>query len=274
MTDDFVRSALPRYGRVPRELLRDPAISDRAVRLYGLLDDYAGVDGRAFPKRATLAACLRDCSVDSVDRAIRELIAYGWLHRQPQHREDGGNTSNLYTLTAGPTPAAPVRPPGRNGAATPAAPVRPQEGEPREGTTPQPPKGGRRDRREARDGDPAWEAFWMSYPRKTGKGQARRAFPAALDKVDGDVTVLVSAALAYARTISELKFAAHPGTWLTGERWLDDLAGIRGTIEGGHTPDPNRRVNWRKGMPECPHHSGYHLDGCVACASEAKAGDR
>lgn len=258
MTDDFIRSALPRYGRVPRGLLRDPNISDRAVRLYGLLDDYAGTDGRAFPKRATLAESV-DCSLDSVDRAIRELVAGEWLVRIPQQRDDGGSTSNLYILTAGPDDRA--------------APVRPQEGEPREGTTPQPPKGGGRDRREARDGDPAWEAFWTAYPRKTGKGQARRAFPAALDKVDGDVTVLVSAALAYTRTLSELRYACHPATWLRGERWLDDLSGIRGAIQGTHAADPNRKVNWRKGMPECPVHAGYHLVGCVACASEAKAVD-
>ena len=270
MTDDFIRSALPRYGRVPRELLRDPTITDRSVRLYGLLDDYAGTDGRAFPKRATLGESL-DCSLDSVDRAVRELIARGWLIRRPQHRDDGGNTSNLYVLTAGPEGAAPVRPPSRTGAATPAAPVRPQEGEPTEGETPPTPQGGRRDRREAQDGDPGWEAFWSAYPRKTGKGAARRAFPAALDKVRGDTSQLVDAARAYAATITEARYACHPATWLRGERWLDELDSLR---TGGHTPDPSRPVNWRKGMPECPTHSGQHLVGCRACAADALAGDK
>lgn len=264
MTDEFVRSALPRYGRVPRDLLRDPDISDRAVRLYGLLDDYAGADARPFPKRQTLADAM-GCSLSAVARTLRELSESGWIVREPRFREDRSQTSSLTSLLASPRVT---------GDTPPASPVTHQEGEPLKETPLKPPKGGERARREVADNDPAWEEFWRAYPRKTGKGAARRAWLPALDKVaatnptDPPAVVLVAAARRYAATITELRYAAHPGTWLRGERWLDDLDGLR---QGGHTPDPNRRVNWRKGMPECPIHSGQHRDACPGCAADAKA---
>lgn len=273
MTDDLIRSALPRFGRVPRGLLRDPHVPDRAVRLYGLLDDYAGAHDQPFPKRATIAASM-GCSVDTVDRAIAALEAAGWLVRQPRWRDDGGQSSNLYLLAAEPDQggAAEMRPPSRTGAQGGAAGVRPQEGEPHEGEPPSAPQGGRpRRRREAQDGDPAWEAFWQAYPRKTGKGAARRAWPVALDKTHGDAELIIAAARTYAGTITELRYAAHPSTWLNGERWTDDLAALR---QRRHVEDPTRPVNWRRGMPECPDHAGQHRDRCPACASERLAGDR
>jgi biotin operon repressor len=85
-----------RYTVVTEDLLRAP-ISDRALRLWILLDRYAGKDGEAFPSRGRLAKDL-GCSLASVDRAIRELLAEGWL--TIEHRT---GTSNLYTVENDPT---------------------------------------------------------------------------------------------------------------------------------------------------------------------------
>ncbi len=70
----------------------------------------------------------------------------------------------------------------------------------------------------------SFEEFWLSYPRRVGKGQARRAWAAALKK--SDATTIATAALAYTKRCqgTEQRFIAHPATWLNGERWLDDLA--------------------------------------------------
>lgn len=73
-------------------------------------------------------------------------------------------------------------------------------------------------------GDP-FDDFWDSYPRKAGKGQARKAWTGALKKVDS--TTLIKAAADYARWcanggVSSPDFIAHPSTWLNGERWLDE----------------------------------------------------
>ncbi len=37
-----VRSRLPKYGRIPKELLRDPDLSERAKVFYAMADDVSG----------------------------------------------------------------------------------------------------------------------------------------------------------------------------------------------------------------------------------------
>lgn len=99
------------FAIVPERVI-DADVSDRAVRLYALLDRYAGADGHAYPSRATLARRLR-CSPDTVDRAVRELEAAGLVDVERRRLEDGrGLTSNRYHL------AARSRLPSRTGAAS------------------------------------------------------------------------------------------------------------------------------------------------------------
>lgn len=94
-----------RFAVVPEWVL-DLDVSDRAVRLYGLLARYADRKGEAFPARRTLAGRLR-CAVRSVDRALAELVDAGAVtvtHRYVAGRQ----TSSTYRLTAvrGATPQA------------------------------------------------------------------------------------------------------------------------------------------------------------------------
>lgn len=75
------------------EWILDLDISDRAIRLYAVLNRYADKDtNKAFPSRQTLADRLR-CSPKSVDRAIDELIRVGLLRKQQRH-----NSSLIFTL--------------------------------------------------------------------------------------------------------------------------------------------------------------------------------
>lgn len=129
------------FAVVPEWILYSE-ISDRAVRLYGVLARYADrATGKARPGWAELAKRMH-CSPDSVDRAMRELVALGAVEITHRFREgpDGGRLRlpNVYLLVASPpsrtaaatpldadTPlAAPLRPPSRTAAATVAAPVR------------------------------------------------------------------------------------------------------------------------------------------------------
>lgn len=101
-----------RFSMVPEWLLA-AEISDRALRLWAVLDRYAGSNGDAFPSRSTLAERLR-CSVDSIDRAIAELEAVGALEV-----ERAGTRVNVYRLLDRPRQlAARVRPTSRTGAAS------------------------------------------------------------------------------------------------------------------------------------------------------------
>jgi hypothetical protein len=63
---------------LPESLIRDIVISDRAVRLWALLDRYAAGKDAVSLTREVLAADL-GCSLDSIDRALAELVRAGWL---------------------------------------------------------------------------------------------------------------------------------------------------------------------------------------------------
>lgn len=73
-----------------------------------------------------------------------------------------------------------------------------------------------------------WEEFWDQYPRKTGKGQALRAFKAASKKtnVASIMEGLQRAVYAWGRAQTPTHYIPHPATWLNGERWLDDAGAI------------------------------------------------
>lgn len=88
-----------RFAIVPEWVLEAP-ISDRAVRLYGILRRYADQDLRAHPGRRALAERLR-CSVDSVDRAVRELVQVGAMIVTPRRALDGDQLTNDYRLADG-----------------------------------------------------------------------------------------------------------------------------------------------------------------------------
>lgn len=89
-----------------------------------------------------------------------------------------------------------------------------------------------RPRATARDRDLAFEAFWLVYPRKIGKGQARKAWIAAAKQADPD-TIMAGAMRLAQQPGRDEKFTPHPSTWLNGERWLDE------TASAGHAGNPH-----------------------------------
>ena len=97
-------------------------VSDAAFRVYSMLLRFGNTSGRRMPSRALLATRLHR-SVDSIDRALRELSGAGIV--RVEHRRTGRvNLSNRYHLR--------TTPPGTNGgsrksAATVAAQLRPTQ---------------------------------------------------------------------------------------------------------------------------------------------------
>lgn len=63
-----------------------------------------------------------------------------------------------------------------------------------------------------------FEAWWEVYPRKVGKGSARKAYSAARRKTTAENLL---GSLVAATFDADQKFIPHPATWLNGERWLD-----------------------------------------------------
>lgn len=95
-----------RFAIVPEWLL-DADIGDAAVRLYAVLLRYGQSSGARMPSRATLARRMHKKSTDSVDRALKELVAIGAV--TVEHRYDGGQRlTNAYHLRTS-RPAQPSR---------------------------------------------------------------------------------------------------------------------------------------------------------------------
>lgn len=71
----------------------------------------------------------------------------------------------------------------------------------------------------------AFEEFWKVWPRRQGKGAARKAFISAVAK-GVDAAFIIASATAYAHRCQligkESQFIPHPSTWLNQERYDDD----------------------------------------------------
>ncbi len=133
-----------RFAIVP-EWVIDADVGDCAFRLYAVLLRYGQSSGARMPSRATLARRLRKRSVDTVDRAMKELVALGAVVVERRHDGKQNLTNRYHVRTTAPgrsgaarsaalrvglTDAAGAAPsraatPGRSPAATPAAATRP-----------------------------------------------------------------------------------------------------------------------------------------------------
>lgn len=83
---------------------------------------------------------------------------------------------------------------------------------------PSPPKGG--------SSPKAFDEFWLAYPRKVGKGAARKAYDRSLAKLRPDhanpAAVLLLAVQRAKLAWDDPDFIPHPATWLNQERWEDE----------------------------------------------------
>jgi len=89
-----------------------------------------------------------------------------------------------------------------------------------------------------------FEEWYSGYPRKVGKGQARKAYAAALRKPGVTAQVLLDglAAALPDLTSREVSYRPHPASWLNGERWADERAPVAppspaGAVYGETSPE-------------------------------------
>lgn len=66
-----------------------------------------------------------------------------------------------------------------------------------------------------------FDAWYAGYPRKVGKGAAKRAFDRIIAKGEATPEQLDEGLKRYIRTKPPTQVWCHPSTWLNGERWLD-----------------------------------------------------
>lgn len=88
----------------PNAIWEVPGLSAHAILVYLYLRRCAGTGRTCWPARTTIARACR-ISVDSVDRALRQLCELGLITKESRHRPDGGSRSNVYVLFDPPAPA-------------------------------------------------------------------------------------------------------------------------------------------------------------------------
>lgn len=86
--------------------------------------------------------------------------------------------------------------------------------------------------------DDDFDRWWAAYPEKRGKGAARKAWPKALVRVQGDAERLIAAARRLdADPNRDPRYTPYPSTWLNQERWddppLPSRSGSRATSGDG-----------------------------------------
>lgn len=93
------RSDIGPFSIVPEWLIEE-GVSVGAIALYATLGIWANrEDGTAFPSRKTLAEKL-DCSLDTIDRWLKELVGIGALEKEARYVEGSATArkSNLYRV--------------------------------------------------------------------------------------------------------------------------------------------------------------------------------
>ena len=207
-----------RFRTIPEAVLFS-SISDRAIRLYLVLDSYVGANDHAWPSRRVLSARM-GCSTDTIDRALKELVESGMVEVTYRNRSDGSQASSDYRLTW----------PQRGGGG--AAGVRrgsPSDAAPRRNTI----EGTSEKTSSVSGADRDFDDIWQSYPRKVAKVAARRAFMATLKAKRATADQLREATENYAasRAGAEAEFTMHGATFYgPAQRWADWLSGT--------VPDP------------------------------------
>lgn len=74
--------------------------------------------------------------------------------------------------------------------------------------------------------EPDFEEFWLVYPRKVGKGAAKKAWEKAVKGIKARPSDILDGARRYAaaKRGTDMQYVAHASTWLNAQRWLDDDA--------------------------------------------------
>lgn len=237
------------FVKLPSELLVCRGIQDAAKLTYLALRFWSREHGSTFTAHSSVREVV-GVGRSTFYRHLRELEDTGWIRRES--RADGLTDIHVLNARVGPireTDHVPLEgPPPSHARDTP----RPSGGthtekllteklstestHPRgclfdnedENPKPSNPKSGPLTSLEA----DLFEAWWSRYPKKVGKGAAKKAWRKALAHFDSlDAMLEATRAWAHAHRHTERKYIPNPATWLNGERWEDDLEAVEASRE-------------------------------------------
>jgi hypothetical protein len=114
----------------------------------------------------------------------------------------------------------------------------------------------------------AFNEFWDVYPRKLGKGEAKRAFEKAVRKHGADVVMDGVRSLASDPNLPEPQFIPRAATWLNGERWGDDPYPPKQVVKADRFVKPAADIPGARAWVKALHDQGEHWecrDGEFGC---------
>jgi hypothetical protein len=68
----------------------------------------------------------------------------------------------------------------------------------------------------------AFEGFYSAFPKKVGKGSARKAYRNALKRASAEEILAGAKRYAAQRSGQDQQYTAGPAPWLNADRWLDE----------------------------------------------------
>lgn len=187
--------------------------SGERLLLHLALADFASDDGVCFPSHGTLAKKAR-CSQGWVSQTIKQMIS-DRLIEVIEPAGQGRGKVGRYRLLKGDTELDLFEPIGLTSKAV-------RSNSDLSDTS-------LLNRQESSNTELDFERLWKQYPRKTAKGQARRAFDRVMRQPDApSIESLCAAVERYAAPFTsgdvQMIYCAHLATWLNGERWLDETS--------------------------------------------------
>ena len=193
------------------------------IVLYWIADHHNGETGKCFPSINRLAT-LCEMSRRSVEGHLDTLETLGMIKRIPQYRETGGKTTNAYILELTGTPEN--NSDAQNLRMVCAKSAHGDTQNLRMNNLVSNNQGNITNNTSSKDDGQLeyfFEELWSWYPRKVGKGQAKKALKGALKKVTFDD--IYHPLIEYVETLEEKdkQFIPHLATWLNGERWADEV---------------------------------------------------
>lgn len=81
-----------------------------------------------------------------------------------------------------------------------------------------------------------FDAFYAAYPRRESRGDAEKAYVAALNRSTPEIILAGAKRYAIAMKQSEVRFIKHPATWLRADCWKDEL-GHLSVVGGAAVPE-------------------------------------
>jgi DNA-binding transcriptional ArsR family regulator len=193
------------------------------IVLYWIADHHNGETGKCFPSINRLAS-LCEMSRRSVEGHLETLETLGLIKRIPQYREGGGKTTNAYLLEL--TGTSENNSDAQNLRMVCAKSAQGDTQNLRMNNLVSNNLGNITNNTSSKDDGQLeyfFEELWSWYPRKVGKGQAKKALKGALKKVTFDD--IYHPLIEYVETLEEKdkQFIPHLATWLNGERWADEV---------------------------------------------------